>query len=52
MRILAIERPVAGVTDAQFTPQISAAEARGHGSCIRPARSESSHFGPTKPLRC
>ena len=28
MRILAIERPVAGVTDAQFTAQISAAEAQ------------------------
>jgi muconolactone delta-isomerase len=28
MRILAIERPVAGVTDEQFTPEIGAAEAR------------------------
>ncbi len=28
MRILAIERPVAGVTGDQFTPQIAAAEAR------------------------
>jgi muconolactone delta-isomerase len=28
MRILAIERPVAGVTDEQFTPEIAAAEAR------------------------
>lgn len=28
MRILAIERPVAGTTDAQFTPELRAAEAR------------------------
>lgn len=28
MRILAIERPVAGVTEAQFTPEIGEAEAR------------------------
>ena len=28
MRILAIERPVAGVTADRFTPEISAAEAR------------------------
>ncbi len=28
MRILAIERSVEGVTDARFTPEISAAEAR------------------------
>jgi muconolactone delta-isomerase len=28
MRILAIERPVAGATDAQFTPELRAAEAR------------------------
>ena len=28
MRILAIERPVAGVTDEHFTPEIAAAEAR------------------------
>ena len=28
MRILAIERPVAGVADEQFTPEIAAAEAR------------------------
>ena len=28
MRILAIERPVAGATEAQFTPELRAAEAR------------------------
>jgi hypothetical protein len=28
MRIVAIERPVAGVTDEQFTPEIASAEAR------------------------
>jgi muconolactone delta-isomerase len=28
MRILAIERPVPGVSEEQFTPEISAAEAR------------------------
>lgn len=28
MRILAIERPVQGVTDEQFTPELAAAEAR------------------------
>jgi muconolactone delta-isomerase len=28
MRILAIERPAAGATDAQFTPELRAAEAR------------------------
>jgi hypothetical protein len=28
MRILAIERPVAGVADERFTPEIAAAEAR------------------------
>ena len=28
MRILAIERPVSGVTDDRFTPELAAAEAR------------------------
>jgi hypothetical protein len=53
MLILAIERPIPGVADAQFTPDLSAAEARRAWELhTRPARSGTSTSEPTNRPPC